>query len=97
MHLWSYLVPSKKEQCQEARFEKEGKDPLGSQRASKDIPHKAGVGGPVGTKLKFHHDARGNPDGKDESEYFRPEMGQMMKKGVSHLDVDPLHDDQQNT
>ena len=97
MHLGTHLVPAKEKQRQKSRFKEECEDSLGGQRASEDVPHKAGVSGPVGSKFKFHHDACGDSDGKDEPENLGPKMGQMVEEGIAGLDVKSFHDDQQNT
>ncbi len=94
MQLAPNLVPAEQQHRQETGFEEKGEDPLGRQGAAEDIPHVAGVGGPVGAELEFHHDARGDADGEGEGEDPGPEPGHLVIERVSGLQPEPLHDHQ---
>ena len=54
------LLPSEKHERDESSLHEEGEYGLYGERRPEDIPHEPAVIGPVGSELKFEHEARGN-------------------------------------
>ena len=57
-------VPAEDPHRQEGGFQKEGQGGLDGQQRPEDVPHVAGVPGPVGAELELQGDAGHHPDGE---------------------------------
>ena len=86
------LVPSEVHHGHEGRFHEEGDDALDGQWCAEDVAHEPRVVAPVGAKLKFEDDTRGDAHGEVDAEEFLPELGSVFPEGVFGAIVARLHD-----
>ena len=93
MHPGFYAVPSKKENSQKSTFQAKGKQALGGQGASENIPNIAGIHRPIGSKFKFHYDSRGHANPESQGEKLDPETGQDFVILVSGFEVKSFKND----
>ena len=85
-------VPAEDPHRQKGGFQEKGQGGFDGQERAEDVPHVAGVPGPVGAELELQGDAGHHPHGKVDDEDFSPEFCHPPVFLVSGPDVDRLHD-----
>src|SRR6056297_2492613 len=91
MEPFTYFVPSEKHHRYKCGFEKKGHNTLYGQWRTKNIAHKPGIVGPVGTELKFQYKAGGHTNGKVNTEQGHPEFSDFFPFRISRFYIDGLH------
>jgi hypothetical protein len=92
-----YALCAEQQDAEERGLQKKRDERLGSQRRAKDVPHKAGIAGPVGAKFELHDHARGHAAGEDHAEDVRPEAQHTIENLVGSAQAQAGHDDQHHT
>jgi hypothetical protein len=91
-----HTAPTEQQQSEKARLEKEGEDALGRQGTAEHVAHEPRVGRPVRPELELHHDARGHPDGEDQTEDPYPELRHLLVHRVTCPQIRGLHGHQKH-
>ena len=89
MGLLGQLIPAEHPEPQEGGLQEEGRQGLQRQRSAEDIPHKAGIFGPVHAEVEFLHDARDNAHGKVNQKERAKEFNQLFAEGLPFRSVRP--------
>ena len=91
MEAFADFSPTEEHQRDESGLHEEGKDAFDGERCTEDVTHKPRVVTPVGTKLEFEDDARGNTNCEVDAEEFLPKLGGSFPKFIPSAVINCFH------
>ena len=91
MEALANLAPSEEHERDEGGFHEEGEDAFDGKGSTEDVTHKPRVVTPVGTKLKFEDNTRGNTDSEVDTEELLPKLGSCFPELITCAVINGFH------